>query len=182
MTQAAIWTRSAWTDAAMLAEAVNPRKVSPDAAGKLPHEWYASLLETNRLFEAVEFVAHALPRYECAVWAAQALLELGVVDRLDPVMVGVLRWIDEPSDALRRACHELAEASRSDSPAIMLAQAVFLSGGSLAPEDLAPVLPPPDVCAKLAAGAVLSGAYACKVPDVALRTVLRLGEAMVAGR
>lgn len=181
MATATIWTRSTWTDAAQLSEAVNPRKVPEGAAGKPPHEWYARLLDGNKLFEAVEFVAHALPRYECAAWAAQALLEIKAADRLDPVMVAVLRWIDEPSDALRRACNDQAEACRFDTPAKLLAQAVFLSGGSLAPEEYEPVLPPPDVCAKLAAGAVLSGAYAGDDPNGALRTILRLGEAMAAG-
>lgn len=182
MDQLATWTRSTWTDAALLAEAVNPRKVPDGAAGKPPHEWYANLVEGNRLFEAVEFVAHALPRYECAVWGAQALLELGVVDRLDPVMVAILRWIDEPSDALRRVCHAEAEKVADNTPAKFLAQAVFLSGGSMAPEDLEPVLPPPDVCAKLTAGSVLSAAYACAEPNAAIKSALRLGEAMAAGQ
>jgi hypothetical protein len=182
MTDLSPWTRSTWTDAAQLAESVHPDKIPDGAAGQLPHQWYGALVAGGRLFEATEFLAHALPRYECAVWATQALLEMDAADRHDPLMVAVLRWIDEPSDALRRAVGEVIEATRRDSPAKMLAQAVLLSGGSLAPEDMPAVLPPPDVCAKLAAGAVISGAYTRPDPDAAMQKTLVAGEAMAAGR
>lgn len=181
MENVANWTRSTWTDAAMLAKTVDPKRVPQEAAGKAPHVWFDSLLDAGRQFEAIEFVAHALPRYECAVWAAQALLETGMVDRHDPLIVAVLRWIDEPSDKARRACGELASEA-DDTPARMLAQAVQLSGGSLAPEEYPPVLPPPDVCAKLAAGAVLSGCYANADPGKAMALALRLGKAMASGQ
>lgn len=182
MNSFAPWTRSPWTDAALLAEMVHPDKVPTDAVGKAPHDWYGELVATNRLMEAIEFLAHGLPRYECAVWTAHALLEMDAVDRLDPLMVAVLRWIDEPSDKHRRICGDLAEKVRKDGPASLLSHAIMYSGGSVLPEDLDPVLPPPDVCAKLAGAALLSGAFDRPDPQAALRNSLRLGENVAAGR
>ncbi|MEO7384214.1 MAG: hypothetical protein ABIU18_04690, partial [Novosphingobium sp.] len=56
---------------------------------------------------------------------------------------------------------------------------VWFSGGSLAPEGLAPVQPPADVCARLCAAALLVGAHAQPDPDAVLRQIGEFGEAMI---
>ena len=57
--------------------------------------------------------------------------------------------------------------------------AVYVSGGSLAPEDMAAVQPPPEICATLSAAALVLGAHSQPNPDEAMRQVLEFGEAMV---
>lgn len=176
-----VWSRSPFADAALLAEQVNPDHEAPSAAGQPPHIWFAALLADDKLSDALGFVAHALPRYEAVAWGAKALLEMGAVDRLDPIMVAVLRWIDQPGDELRRAASDLAETTRKDSPAKQLGLAVMMSGGSLSGPEFPPVLPPPDVCAKLVYGALMAGAHRLPDPKPALLQALASGEAMARG-
>jgi hypothetical protein len=173
---AAPWTKSAWRDAGQLLEVVDPDTADPRARGQSLDQWFERLRREGRLADAVQFVAHALPRYECVVWAAQSLLETDAVDRQDPLAKAVMRWIDDPFDKRRREAMELAGQPGGNDAVRFLANAVAFSGGSLAPEDLPPVQPAADVCAKLAAAAVLTGAYALENPEPALRRSLELGE------
>lgn len=175
------WTLSTWTDAAQLAAVVDPQAVPPEAAGIAPPAWFARLRESGEAGDAVFFIAHAMPRYECVVWALRSLLDIGAVQRTDPAIVAALRWIDNPSDTLRRAAGDLADGPDDESCGAMLCQAIFLAGGSLSGEDLPPVQPPPDVCAKLAGAAVLAGAFSTADPSAALATSLALGETVIAG-
>ena len=114
-------------------------------------------------------------------WGAQALLEMGAVNRLDPNMVAVLRWIDQPGDGLRREAAELADKTRKDTPAKLLALAVAMSGGSLTAPEFPPVLPPVDTCAKIVFGAIMAGAHSLADPTAALTRALASGEAMAQG-
>lgn len=175
------WTLSIWTDAAQLAASVNPRAVPPEAAGVSPPAWFASLRDAGAAGDAACFIAHAMPRYECVMWALRSLIEIRAVDRADPHVVAALRWIDNPSDSLRRAAGELANGIDDDTPGALLCQAIFLAGGSLSGEDLPPVQPPPDVCAKLAVAALLTGIEKTDDPDASLAASLALGEAIIAG-
>lgn len=181
MTEQQSWNRTTWSDAAQISALIDPDDVPEAAAQHPPHVWFAQLVEQGRLADAVIFLAHALPRYECAAWGAQALLDIGAVDRLDPLMVAVLRWIDQPSDALRRDAGNLADATRRSTPPKLLAQAVMMSGGSIAPPDLHPILPSAGICAALVAGAILGGVKNLPDPDKALRRAIELGEALAAG-
>lgn len=170
------WTKSAWRDAGQLAELVDPDTADPRANGLPLDQWFAHLRQEGRLADAVQFVAHALPRYECVVWAAQSLLETDAIDRQDPLAKAVMRWIDDPYDKRRREAAQLAEQPGAGDAVRFLANAVTFSGGSLSAEDMPPVQPEPDVCAKLAAAAVLTGAYALDDPEAVLRRSLELGE------
>lgn len=175
------WTRSSWTDASQLVEMIDPKRRVGESPGHPPHEWFAKLVDQGKLMDALAFIAHALPRYECVVWATRALMEMGQIDRADPLATAVLRWIDEPGDALRRNAGALADASNDESPARSLALAVLFSGGSLAPPEYAAVQPPADVCAKFAFAAVLAGALEQPDRNAAMRKALDLGEIMARG-
>lgn len=150
------WTKTNWTDAQQILEFADPkahRKPDPAAIGTQPHLFVGQLISAGKLSEAVQFIGHALPRYESIVWAAQSMLAGTHADRADPAVNAVLRWIDDPCDELRREAYDKAMQAE-DSPASLLGQAVFLSGGSISLPDLPPVLPPPDVCAKCTVAAV----------------------------
>jgi hypothetical protein len=181
MAGAKFWSGSTWTDAGQLACLIDPDNGPGEAAGQSLPAWYARLIAEGQTGPALNFVAHALPRYECIVWAAQALMEIGAAERTDPLMTKVLRWIDSPDDGTRRAAADAGEAVRQFTPPKLLAQAVFFSGGSIAPADMPAVQPPPGVCARMAAGAVLMGAHRMPAPKEALTAVLLLGERMAAG-
>lgn len=172
------WSLSAWTDAGQLAALIDPAKVPDEAIGVAPAQWFATLRAQGKTFDAVSFLAHALPRYECVVWAAQSLIEGRVLDRSDTFATAALRWIDDPSDRLRRAAGEAAERSGRSRAGELLCQAVFYSGGSIAPEDLPAVPAPPQMCALMAAGAVLTGAYDQEAPSAVIERAFQIGEAL----
>lgn len=176
------WTRSSLTDAGQVLALIEPVRGREQAQLGPLAAWCDRLVAKGELTGAVRFIAHALPRYDCIVWAVRAGLAIGAFDRADPAIIAVLQWLDDPSDALRRAAAEAGEAVPEQSPVTLLCQAVFMSGGSIVPEDLAPVQPPADTCAKLASAAVLLGAYACADPKAALRQVIELGEAAACGQ
>lgn len=174
------WTLSTWADAGQLAASVNRAGVPAAARGMAPARWCETLRQQGESAQAATFMAHAMPRYECVMWAVRALIDLGV-DRADPALVAALRWIDNPSDALRRAAAAAGEVADDDSPQALLCQAIFLSGGSISGEDLPPIQPPPDVCAKLASAAVLVRAYALDDPQAALARALATGDSILRG-
>lgn len=174
------WKLSTWTDAAQLAAYVNPRNVPDAARGLAPEAWFAQLREAGEVVDAVNFIAHAMPRYECVVWAVRTLIEIGI-ERTDPAMVAALRWIDNPSDGLRRAAAELGDSLDDETAQSLLCQTIFLSGGSISEEDLPAIQPPPDTCAKLAAATILTAAFSLEEPDSAIATGLALGETILAG-
>src|SRR6185503_3489495 len=140
------WTRSPWTDAGQIVAFIDPDGLPGESAGRPPSEWYRRLIAANDMSGAIEFLALALPRYDCIVWVAQALLETGAVDRHDAMMTTVLRWIDNPQDDLRRRAQAEAIAERRTNAAKLLALAIAYSGGSVAPPDLPPVNVPPESC------------------------------------
>jgi hypothetical protein len=175
---AAPWSLSTWTDAALLAASINPEAVPDGAAGVSPAQWFATLRSQGKILEATTFLAHALPRYECVIWATRSLIEGQVLDRSDPFVTAALRWIDDPSDRLRRAAGELADISGRARAGELLCQAVFYSGGSIAPDDLAAVNAPAQTCALMAAAAVLSGAYDQKMPAAVLERAFDIGDAL----
>ena len=176
------WTLSTWTDAARLAAAVDPRAVHAESNGRQPRDWFLHLRDEGEPVDAVMFLAHAMPRYECIVWAARSLVEAGAIDRTDPGIVAALRWIDNPCDKLRRIAGDHAETADEDAASTVLCQAIYVSGGSLAPEDLPAVQPPPEACAKLAAAAVLQVAYSKEDPAPAIARSIAIGEEILAGR
>ncbi len=176
------WTRPTWTDAAQLADMIDPDHPNRPANGQPLHEWFGYLRDSGDLDAAISFLAHALPRYECVTWAAQTLIDTGAINRRDPLVISVLRWVDEPGDRMRRDAGALADLERRNTAPKLLAQAVFLSGGSLTSADLHPVQPPEDVCAKLVAAAICVGAYAQPDPQAVLNRALALGEATAQGR
>lgn len=175
----AIWSRSSWTDSGHILAMIDPSSPPGEASGRPLHEWHAHLVETGDLDGAIDFMAHALARYDCIVWAARAAIAIGAIDRSDPLAVTVLQWIDNPEDSLRRAAGAAAETVKADTPVKLLCLAVYVSGGSLAPEDMTAVQPPSEICATLAAAALLLGAHNQPDPDEAMRQVLEFGEAMV---
>lgn len=179
MASKAPWTRSTWTDAGQIAAIVDPEEAPGEANGQPLHVWHARLVGNGDLASALEFMAHSMSRYDCVAWAARSAIATNIVDRTDPLVVTVLQWIDNPDDPLRRAAGEAADAVSKDSPAKLLCMAVWFSGGSITPEEFAPVLPPADACARLAAASLLSGAHSQPEPEQVLGEILEFGEAMV---
>jgi hypothetical protein len=175
-----VWAKTGWSNAAQVLGLVG-KPFEIDADDMLPPDAYCrQLVDAAQLGNAATFIGHALPRYETIVWAVQALRTSAPNGATDPVLTEILRWVDDPTDERRRAIFALADAAGGDSATSLLGYAVFMSGGSISGPDLPAILPPADVCAKLACGAVLKAAYSAGDPQAALLSAIKIGESVAA--
>lgn len=179
------WKRVKWAEARQIGEALELEPEQLPEAEVPPRNWFETLRERGESDLALRYLALALPRYEAVAWAAHevnasttqapiAPLERQALDR-------VLRWVDEPTDEYRQAAQEAAARARSGSAERLLGDALFMSGGSIAPPDLTAVVPPSDVCGKLAAAAVLVACHRQSDPAKAISAALDSGDRVAAG-
>jgi hypothetical protein len=156
------WTRVKWTEAAQVAELLGWDKELDGLARASPEAFFARLRRLGRLEDAVFFVGQALPRYETVTWAVRTVRDL----RPGPALPGpdadalkaTLLWVQDPSDARRRAAFEAANRISKPSAERMAALAVFFSGGSITPPDAPAVQAPKEIAGRFASGAVLLAA------------------------
>ncbi|RYD65277.1 MAG: hypothetical protein EOP58_07885 [Sphingomonadales bacterium] len=178
------WTKVRWTQARQVTRLLGMRDADAPAEGITPVAHFDTLRARGHRGDAVSFLGQSLPRFEGVIWAADMVATLRG-DDIPPasvaVMAAIRAWIDDPSDANRRAAYAAGEQAEEDSPERLLGIAVWLSGGSLAPADLQPVNPPPESCGRLVAAAVLAAVYGSPDPDAALDRVLTAGEAIARG-
>lgn len=178
------WTRVKWTEARQIGEALGWEGHRLPESDVDPEDHFKALRQAGDQQIALRFLGAALPRYEAVAWAAAEL-----AGRADGAAIGplerqaldrVMRWVDEPVDEYRLAASEAAERARNGSAEQMLAQAVFLSGGSIAPPDLAAVNPPHHACGEMATAALLIASFREKDPDQALAAMLDSGDRVAA--
>jgi hypothetical protein len=175
------WPATSWTDSGQIISHIGDAVEAQDLVGQFhltPDKFFEVLLAGKRLREAVQFVAHALPRYEGVVWSLQSLLQANLLDRSAPLTNAILRWVDGPNEDLRRNIQTLADAEIDYTPVRFLGMAVFASGGSVSEPDLPPVLAPANASARLAASAVLLAAYATDQPQALLLQAAQIGAGM----
>lgn len=143
---------------------------------------YELLRRTGRASAAVEYLGHALPRLEAVSWAARLVSDAATrrepMPRARRALDTALRWLDDPTDAHRRAARVAADAVGKPVPEQFLGYAVFYSGGSVASPDMAPMAPPAHSCARFAVSAVQQLAYASPDSGAAFEAALDLGEAI----
>jgi hypothetical protein len=161
------WARVKWTEAGQILSALD-MPCAEDKVAATPKAQFEALVEAGEFDTATHFLALALPRYESVVWAARAVTNGGPQREID-------KWIADPTDTNRRAVWAAGEGEAADSPTRLVAAATFLSGGSIAPEDLPAIQPDPNVCARLSAAAVLVHAYRAPDPKAFLKDVLAAG-------
>lgn len=141
---------------------------------------YDALRAGNRRSAALEYLGHALPRLEAIAWAARIVADTAASDPPSPrarhALDVALRWLEEPTEAHRRAASDAAEAISRPVAERLLASAVFFSGGSIAAANASPVIPPDHVAARYAVGAISEAARRATDPGAALDSALALGE------
>jgi hypothetical protein len=174
------WSQITWTEARQIVDLMEIEEAARPDPEVRPRDHYARLRDSGDLENAMLFLGHALPRFEGAAWAAHRLeelardTELGTGDR--QALDYSLRWVGDPSDEHRRAAFAAHEAAGAGSAERLLALAVFMTGGSLAPEDLTPVLPEPHLSGRLAASALIVAAHRSGDAQRSMRRSLELGE------
>lgn len=137
-------------------------KAAPLLDGKLSPEGFVAVLLGRQLFEdALGVLAHALGVREAVWWACQCAWHVGrptLPPNQEQALRAVVRWVREPNESNRRAAENASEVAGANTPAGCIALAVFLAGGSLAPEGAAPVPPPPHLASTSLRAAVLLAA------------------------
>ncbi len=157
-------------------------QLSPEARRLLgaddpPATFLGRLLDGGYDIDAVNLMAHALPKREATWWACLAA-RTALPAAPEPALVAALEaaeaWVYKPTDANRRDAQAKGEAAGlSTAPAALAAAAAGWSGGSLTPAD-APVVPPSDALTPTAVyTAVLMAAAAPGEPQ-AIRERYRL--------
>ena len=129
---------------------------SPDALkvhrpGSTPRQFVELLVQAGQYLDAIDFLAHALPKQE-AVWWACLGVRHALGKTLPPLALAALKaaveWVLEPDEPRRLAAQAAGEAADFGTPAGCVALAVYGSGGSLTPPNLPEVPPEPFMTAK----------------------------------
>ena len=171
------WTIVLWSAARQIAqEAELPKRLWPED-DIAPQTFFQSLREDEDPAPALSYAASALPKLEAIEWALSCLPELDDAApdfaRRRLLRDAAFRWVGEPDDENRRAMYELADNSESGWPETLIGLAIFFSGGSIAPDDSAPVSADANVCSSFLSGAlsIAIANHITDVPDLATRAL-----------
>jgi hypothetical protein len=129
--------------------------------GQTPAQFLDQLLDKQLSTDAVKFLAHALPKRE-SVWWACSCVKLAPTASADPKSTAALRaaekWVADPTEENRQAAMPAAEGARFGTPAGCAALAVFFSGGSLGPPNVAAIPPAETLTGDAVSGAIMMAA------------------------
>jgi hypothetical protein len=174
------WTAIRIAQARQVAELMDVDEAELPDAELNAASHYAALRAADDRRGAIEFIAHALPRFEAIAWAARILDEESrtyPLDRRDrQALDRALRWLGDVDDRNRRATYDAALTARDSAPERLLALAVHFSGGSISEPDLPPVLPPPEMAGRFAGHAVLAAACRSPEPEAVMDRALALAD------
>ena len=176
------WTRVKWTEAGQVIELLDWAVPTQEVGRTPPEQYFRDLRRSNRIEDATFFLGMALPRHETVAWAARSVRDLSE-DRERPradadALKAALLWVQDPSEPRRRAAFEAANLARATCAERLAAMAVFLSGGSLAPDNVQPVPAPNDVAGRIGAGAILVAAAGRDDRVAAINRALDEGDAI----
>ncbi len=157
------------------------------AEGMTCRQYLDQLVERHLDADAVQFLAHALPKREAVWWACLCAVQV-LGPEPAPAATAALdaarAWVIDPKDEKRRATFPAAEAADLGTPAGCTAAAAYFSGGSLAPANLPAVAPAEHLTAHLAASA-LTLAAVIKEPEKAAEkhaSFLQIGLEIASGQ
>ncbi len=124
-----------------------------------PAQFIDALTAKELYIDGCRFLAQALPKRE-AIWWALISSRLGPPPTPQGITALELaeKWIVEPTEDNRRPTQEAAEIAGLGTPAGLVAMAVFVSGGSVAPVDLAAVYPPEHMCGTVVGNTIIMAA------------------------
>ncbi len=182
------WTIVLWSAARQIAqEAELPKKLWPDEE-VAPQAYFQTLREDENPIPALSYAATALPKLEAIEWALTSLPKLDEdgpdFARRRLLRDAAFRWVGEPDEDNRRAMYELAENSESEWPETLIGLAIFFSGGSIAPDDVAPVSANANVCSSMLSGAlsIAIANHIADVPDLATKALDLADQLAIRGR
>lgn len=138
----------------------------------MPGKYVATLIGQKQFADAVRFTAFNLPKRKAIWWAALCLWDACRVDEdeklplaVDAVFRAVVAWLQDPSEANRRAVEAAGREAGAASPYGQLATAAFFSGGNVSLPDQPEVASKPSSTAKAVASVVLAASKRKKPPN-----------------
>ncbi len=97
-------------------------------------QFLAALAREGLWMDAVGFAPFCLPRTDAVWWASLCLWQYyrpAPSPEVDACLKAVVTWLQDPSDANRRAAYDAGQIAKPATPAGNLALGVFMSGGSI---------------------------------------------------
>jgi hypothetical protein len=151
-----------------------------------PEQYLKVLADQGHLPDAIQVLAHALPKREAVGWAWQCARDAygpNPEPKLAAALEAARKWVVEPYEDRRCQAKPAAEAADYGTPAGLCAAAAFWSGGSFGPPDQKPIPPDDKLTPKGVGGAVLlAGLLGDKSKAMArYRNYLELGLAIGRG-
>ena len=126
---------------------------------------YELWMSKKQFASAIRLIASVLPPRESIWWAwvsARHATQMpggtAPTASVHAALGNVERWITRPDDETRRTTWDSANVAGLNTPIGMIGAAVFLSGVSIAPVNVAAVPPPPGAIVPLIPGAILLAA------------------------
>lgn len=175
------WERVKWSDARQIVGLLDDTVTAGlGEVAMRPRAHFAALRAQSAREVATRYLGLALPRLETVAWAARTVRDAPGerTSAETQALRSALFWIQDPTEARRRAAGDAAESLAFDSPERFAALAVFYSGGSVSSPDGPPVLAPREAAGKFAAAAVLLAAARSGQGDSVLDQALDRGDRM----
>ena len=136
------------------------------------------LLSQSEQESAIKLLTFGLPNRE-AVWWSYLIVNQADIDKNDIKAHHTLRlvddWVKAPTEDKRRLAQKSVDALTLFSPIAWVAQAVFMSGGSISPIGQFDVKPDEFACVECAATAIILTKLKSKTPDLEIKKIIRSG-------
>lgn len=157
-----------------------------DKATLPPADFIQLLLDKKLYFDAVKFLAHALPQRESIWWSCLAAKQTinGDTSAADQAALNAAeQWAIKPSEETRQLAKHWSEKTKQKSAASWAATAAFWSGGSMAKPGEPDIPPPPYLYAHAVSGAISMAAFALNPENAAqsFQSFIRQGLDLAAG-
>jgi len=136
------------------------------------------LITKEQYDQAIRLLALGLPKQEVVWWSYltvkqydQAMNDIKAQNALQFIE----NWVREPTEEKRRLAEHSVAALTLFSPIAWVAQAIFMSGGSIAPIDQFQVMPDEFACAHCAATAMILVKAKSQIELTDIKRILRVG-------
>jgi TPR repeat protein len=110
------------------------KALSPDL---MPEQFAELLFQNNRHSDAVQLIAHYLPKRQGVFWAMTCVRQVTPepAPEAESALKAAEKWIAEPSEDTRKAALKAADAADAGTPAGCTALAAYYSDGMPRTED-----------------------------------------------
>ena len=149
---------------------------------------YLDSLQQQKLYEdAIKFLCHKMAVDVAVKWACAAIRDLQSPEarqQKNEPLEACEQWTKTPGDQTRWAARKASDNAKTRGPARLLANGVFLSGGSIAGPGAPDTNPPPHAAQKMIAGSIQVAviSYTPEKAEERYQRTLSMGRSMDSGK